>query len=151
MRGRNRSQPVANAGRLKTADQAKTFAVGCDQLPRAAHGNCVPSSRAAFERHLLETGRRGRVPDRRLPGRARARREIGCRTTVQLITDSDGIDANRRFAGDQINAAVLYLEDEPFDLDSDLAVDHWEVTTTVGRAATLCVESACGEGAAAHR
>jgi hypothetical protein len=36
--GRNQWQPVANAPSLKAQKQAKTVAVGCDQLPFGAHG-----------------------------------------------------------------------------------------------------------------
>jgi hypothetical protein len=37
-RGRNRWQPLENGPCPKPQQQAKTVAVGCDQLPRAAHG-----------------------------------------------------------------------------------------------------------------
>ena len=37
-RGCNRWQPFANDPRPKTANQAKTVAVGCDPLPREVHG-----------------------------------------------------------------------------------------------------------------
>ena len=36
--GCNRWQPVANRTGAKTANQAKTVAVGCDHLPQRAHG-----------------------------------------------------------------------------------------------------------------
>jgi hypothetical protein len=55
--GRNQWQPVANARSLKRQKQAETVAVGCDQLPFAAHGKeGVDGSSPSEGLKVLQTG-----------------------------------------------------------------------------------------------
>lgn len=55
------------------------------------------------------------------------RRDTGDRTEFIALSLWDSIDAIRAFAGDDINAAVLYPEDERYLVGGESTVMHWEV------------------------
>ena len=53
--------------------------------------------------------------------------ERGATTEVIALSLWDSADAIRAFAGDDIEAAVLYPEDERFLVDGQSAIAHYEV------------------------
>ena len=55
------------------------------------------------------------------------RRIIGERAEFLLVSLWDSEQAIRKFAGDDIEQAVFYPEDEQFLVDRDLKVGHYEV------------------------
>ena len=55
----------------------------------------------------------------------------GDRAEVQTISMWDSMDAIRRFAGQDVERAVFYPEDDRFLLDRDLAAHHWVVAGRV--------------------
>jgi heme-degrading monooxygenase HmoA len=55
------------------------------------------------------------------------RRVQGDRADFLLVTLWESRDAIRRFAGDDIEQAVFYAEDERFLIARDEQVDHYEV------------------------
>jgi heme-degrading monooxygenase HmoA len=55
------------------------------------------------------------------------RRDQGDRTEFITLSHWDSVDAIRAFAGDDIEAAVLYDEDERYLIDGASTVLHYEV------------------------
>jgi heme-degrading monooxygenase HmoA len=55
------------------------------------------------------------------------RRIIGGRAEFLLISFWESESAIRRFAGDDISAAVFYSQDDAFLIDRERHVDHFEV------------------------
>ncbi len=64
-------------------------------------------------------------------------RVMGDRCEVVLVSLWDSMDAVRRFAGDQPEAAKSYPEDQRFLLEMEPHVRHYEVTDAPGLSALL--------------
>jgi len=58
------------------------------------------------------------------------RRDDGDRTEFVTLTFWDSMDAVRGFAGDDVERAVFYPEDDKFLVDRETTAKHWEVTTS---------------------
>ena len=54
-------------------------------------------------------------------------RTQGERTDFTLITFWDSLDAVKRFAGDEPEVARFYPEDDAFQIDRELTVEHHDV------------------------
>ena len=59
------------------------------------------------------------------------RRDDGDRTEFVTLSMWDSVDAIKAFAGDDIEAAVLYPEDERYLIDGESRVTHYEVVDQV--------------------
>jgi heme-degrading monooxygenase HmoA len=59
------------------------------------------------------------------------RREHGDRTEFITLSLWDSVDAVKAFAGDDIEAAVLYPEDERYLIDGESSITHYEVVDQV--------------------
>jgi heme-degrading monooxygenase HmoA len=59
------------------------------------------------------------------------RREEGDRVEFITLSMWDSVDAVKAFAGDEIDAAVLYPEDERYLIDGESSVTHYEVVDQV--------------------
>jgi heme-degrading monooxygenase HmoA len=59
------------------------------------------------------------------------RREEGDRVEFITLSMWDSVDAVKAFAGDDIDAAVLYPEDERYLIDGESSVTHYEVVDQV--------------------
>lgn len=57
------------------------------------------------------------------------RRDEGDRTEFITFTLWESLDAVRAFAGDDIEAAVYYPEDERYLIEGEDSVKHYEVAT----------------------
>jgi heme-degrading monooxygenase HmoA len=57
------------------------------------------------------------------------RRDAGANTEFLTFTLWDSVDAIRAFAGDDIDAAVYYPEDERYLVEREDTVKHYEVAT----------------------
>jgi heme-degrading monooxygenase HmoA len=55
------------------------------------------------------------------------RRDDGDRTEFVTLTFWDSLDAVRGFAGDDVEQAVFYPEDDRFLVDRETTVTHWHV------------------------
>jgi heme-degrading monooxygenase HmoA len=67
---------------------------------------------------------------RRTPGNQGAwllRRDDGDRTEFVTLSFWDSLDAIRGFAGDDVERAVYYPEDERFLVEHEDTVTHWQV------------------------
>ena len=88
----------------------------------------VPAAREAAYRELLA---REVLPEyRRTPGNRGVtvlRRQEGERVRFLVLTQWESLDAIRAFAGDDVERAVFYPEDDRFLVERDLAVTHHRV------------------------
>jgi heme-degrading monooxygenase HmoA len=84
-----------------------------------------------YARYISETGfaEYGRTPGNR--GAWMLRRDEGDRTEFITLSLWESEDAIRAFAGDDIDAAVLYPEDERYLIDGKSTVTHYEVVEAV--------------------
>lgn len=80
-----------------------------------------------YPRYIRETGfaKYGQTPGNR--GAWLLRRDEGERTEFIALSLWDSEEAIRAFAGDDIEAAVLYPEDERYLIDGKSAVAHYDV------------------------
>jgi heme-degrading monooxygenase HmoA len=81
----------------------------------------------AYVAYLEETGMK---EYRATPGNRGAwimRRDDGDRTEFVTLTFWDSLDAVKGFAGDDVERAVFYPEDDRFLVDREVAVQHWQL------------------------
>ena len=103
-------------------------------IARTWHG-AVPAEKAdAYHDYLLETG----VPDYQETLGNRGvyvfRRTDGDTAHFLLLTLWDSLDVIRAFAGDDVEKARYYPEDEDYLLGLEPTVTHYEVLTSPGEA-----------------
>jgi heme-degrading monooxygenase HmoA len=55
------------------------------------------------------------------------RREDGDRTEFVTLSFWDSLDSVRAFAGDDVEQAVFYDEDDRFLVDRETTVTHWQI------------------------
>ena len=106
-------------------------------IARTWHG-AVPVEKAdAYHDYLLETG----VPDyQATPGNRGVyvfRRTDGDTTHFLLLTLWDSLDVIREFAGDDVERARYYPEDEAYLLELEPTVTHYDVLASPEQPARL--------------
>jgi heme-degrading monooxygenase HmoA len=82
----------------------------------------------AYVEYLERTGMK---EYRATPGNRGAwimRRDDGDRTEFVTLTFWDSLDAVKGFAGEEVECAVFYPEDDRFLVDRDVTVRHWDLT-----------------------
>ena len=87
----------------------------------------------AYAAYLEETGMRSA---RALPGSRGTlvlRRRDGDRAAFETILLFDSLDDIRAFAGDDLERAVFFPEDEDFLVERELTVSHYEADVHVGQ------------------
>ena len=80
-----------------------------------------------YAEYITETGIRGL---RSTPGNCGAyllHRPAGDRTEFVVVSFWDGIEGIRAFAGDEVDKAVFYPEDERYLVDREWRVNHYRV------------------------
>lgn len=60
------------------------------------------------------------------------RRDDGDRTEFVMVTLWESLDAVRAFAGEDVERAVFYPEDDAFLIERDLTATHYEVAEARG-------------------
>jgi heme-degrading monooxygenase HmoA len=85
----------------------------------------------AYADYIRETGfaEYGRTAGNR--GAWMLRRDDGDRTEFITLSLWDSVDAIKAFAGEDIEAAVLYPEDERYLIDGESSVTHYQVVDQV--------------------
>src|SRR5919202_503895 len=81
----------------------------------------------AYARYLHETGVAGYSGTPGNRGVWMLRRDLGESTEFVMFTLWESLDAVKRFAGDDYEAAVFYPEDDRFLVERDLRSAHFEV------------------------
>ena len=87
----------------------------------------------AYAAYIGETGLAGYLATPGNRGAWLLRRDDGDRTEFVTFTLWDSLDAIRAFAGDDVETAVYYPEDDRYLVERDLTVKHYDVTTEEGR------------------
>jgi heme-degrading monooxygenase HmoA len=83
----------------------------------------------AYAAYIGETGLAGYVATPGNRGAWLLRREVDDRTEFVTFTLWDSLDAIRAFAGDDVESAVYYPEDDRYLVERDVRVKHYEVTS----------------------
>jgi heme-degrading monooxygenase HmoA len=83
----------------------------------------------AYAAYIGETGLAGYVATPGNRGAWLLRREVDDRTEFVTFTLWDSLDAIRAFAGDDVETAVYYPEDDRYLVERDDKVRHYEVTS----------------------
>jgi len=81
----------------------------------------------AFINYLYETGVKDSSSTAGFKGAQIFRREMDDNAEVTLISYWDKLESIKAFAGEDIEIARLYPEDDKYELDSDTFVSHYEV------------------------
>ena len=81
----------------------------------------------AYVAYLEETGMREYRATAGNRGAWILRRDDGDRTEFVTLTFWDSLDAVRGFAGDEVERAVFYPEDDRFLVDRETSVTHFEL------------------------
>ncbi len=88
----------------------------------------VPEAHSdGFTGYLYETGIRDSSATPGFLGAQIFRRPLAVNVEITLITYWDNLEAIKAFAGEDISQARLYPEDEEYELEPDLSVQHYEV------------------------
>lgn len=88
----------------------------------------VPEAHSeGFTAYLYETGIKDSSATPGFRGAQIFRRSLTGKVELTLITYWDKLDSIKAFAGNDISQARLYPEDEVYELEPDLSVQHYEV------------------------
>jgi heme-degrading monooxygenase HmoA len=83
----------------------------------------------AYAGYIAETGLKEYAATAGNRGAWMLRRDDGERTEVVTFSLWDSVDAIRAFAGDDIDTAVYYPEDDKYLIERGPKVDHYEVVS----------------------
>jgi hypothetical protein len=100
-------------------------------IARVWRGSTRAEDADEYAAYVEETGLRGA---RALPGSRGTlllRRERDGRAEFQTILLFDSLDDVRGFAGDEIDVAVFFPEDDRYLVDRELDVGHYEVDVRI--------------------
>jgi len=98
-------------------------------IARVWRGAVAAGDGDAYAGYLEETGVADYLATPGNRGVQVLRRDLDDRTEFVLVTLWDSTDAIASFAGDDIEAAVYYEEDDRYLLDREPRVAHYTVTT----------------------
>ena len=96
-------------------------------IARMWRGATTRADAAAYARYVADTGM---VAYRATPGNRGAhllQREVGELTEIVTLSFWDSLDAIKQFAGEDIERAVFYPEDDRYLVERDLRTSHYEV------------------------
>jgi heme-degrading monooxygenase HmoA len=96
-------------------------------IARMWRGAVRPEDADAYAAYIGETGLAGYEATPGNRGSWLLRREVGELTEFVTFTLWDSLDAVRAFAGDDVERAVYYPEDDRFLVEHDDVVKHFEV------------------------
>ncbi len=83
----------------------------------------------AYAAYMRQTGVPGYAGTPGNRGVWMLRRDVGDRTEFLMFTLWDSLEAVKRFAGEDYEAAVFYPEDDRFLVERDRTSSHWAVDT----------------------
>jgi antibiotic biosynthesis monooxygenase (ABM) superfamily enzyme len=96
-------------------------------IARVWRGATLAEDGDAYATYIEESGT---SPARKLPGSRGTlvlRRTHGDRTEFETVLLFDSLDDVRAFAGDDLEAALFFPEDDRYLVERDLGVSHYEV------------------------
>ena len=95
-------------------------------IARVWRGATAAEDGGAYAAYIEETGTTNARKLRGSRGTLVLRHTDGDRTEFQTIILFDSLDDVRAFAGDNIERAVFYPEDDRYLIERDLSVTHYE-------------------------
>lgn len=101
-------------------------------VARIWRGWTLRDDAAAYAAYVHQTGIAGY---RATPGNQGAwvlQRVVGDRVEILTLSFWDSLDAIREFAGDDVERAVFYPEDDRYLIDRELRVTHYELPAPAG-------------------
>jgi len=101
-------------------------------IARTWRGSTRNEDAAAYATYIARTGL---AAYRSTPGNRGAwllHRADGDRTEFLALSLWESLDAVRSFAGDDVERAVFYPEDDAFLVSRETTADHWQVTEADG-------------------
>jgi heme-degrading monooxygenase HmoA len=96
-------------------------------IARIWRGATRLADKYAYHEYLKETGIKEYLACRGNRGVTLLRRDLEDRAEFLFLTLWDSYDAIKEFAGDDIESAVYYPEDDRFLLDRGPKIEHFEV------------------------
>jgi heme-degrading monooxygenase HmoA len=96
-------------------------------IARIWRGAVRPEDADAYGAYIGETGLAGYAATPGNRGAWLLRRDEADRTEFVTFTLWDSLDSIRGFAGDDVEQAVYYPEDDRYLIERDLTVRHYEV------------------------
>jgi antibiotic biosynthesis monooxygenase (ABM) superfamily enzyme len=96
-------------------------------IARVWRGATTAADGEAYAAYMEETGM---TAARKLGGSRGTlvlRRVVGDRTEFETVLLFDSLDDVREFAGDEVEKAVFFPEDDRYLVERDLGVSHYEV------------------------
>ena len=99
-------------------------------IARMWRGAVARADADAYADYMQETGIAGYVSTPGNRGAWMLRRDEGERTEFVMFTLWESLDAIRAFAGDDVEAAVYYPEDDRYLVEREPRVKHYEVADT---------------------
>jgi heme-degrading monooxygenase HmoA len=100
-------------------------------IARTWTGAVLRKDADAYADYIRETGFAEYAQTAGNRGAWMLRRDDGDRTEFITLSMWDSVEAIKAFAGDDIEAAVLYPEDEQYLIDGASSVAHYEVVDQV--------------------
>lgn len=99
-------------------------------IARIWRGWTSPDDADAYIEYVTETGIRAYQATPGNRGAHILTRRAGDRTEFLVLSFWESLDAVRGFAGDDVDRAVFYPDDDRFLVDRELAVTHYDVSDT---------------------
>lgn len=96
-------------------------------IAREWKSRCPKKYEEGFISYLYETGIKETSETQGFKGIQILNRDIGEDVEIILITYWENIECIKAFAGEDINMAKLYPEDEQYELEPDIHVTHYAV------------------------
>ena len=96
-------------------------------IARVRRGWTAREDADAYVEYLGETGMRESLALRGYLGAMILRRVVGDRTEFKTVILWDDLDSIRAFAGNELERAVFFPEDDRFLVERDMHVVHYEV------------------------
>jgi uncharacterized damage-inducible protein DinB len=118
---------VYHAGQIRLARRLRERVPAPAPLVRTWRGSTRAGDADAYVRYLRETGLAAYRSTEGNRGASILRRLDGARAHFLLVSEWQGIEAVKAFAGDDPTRAVFYPEDDRFLVDREHTVEHWEV------------------------
>lgn len=96
-------------------------------IARIWRGWTRASDADAYVKYVLETGTKEYLETPGNRGAFILRRQQGDRTEFLTLSFWDSLESVKGFAGDEVERAVFYPEDDKYLLDREMTVSHFEL------------------------
>ena len=102
-------------------------------IARTWRGWTRPEDEAAYAAYVASTGLAEYTNTSGNRGAYLLHRQVGDRTEFLAFSLWDSVDSIAAFAGDAIETAVFYPQDDRYLIDRELTVNHYDVVLPAGQ------------------